>query len=399
MAGPAWGAAEPYQDHVARLGARPPGGPGVLEAVKAAGLRGRGGARFPAGRKWEAVAAAGGGAVLVNAAEGEPASRKDELLLISRPHLVIDGAELAAETVCAREIAYYVNRRRPVALASLQAALRQRPRGRLGWRIVEAPDRYVAGEESAAVNLVNGGDAKPVFTPPRPYQKGVGGRPTLVHNVETLAYAALLSRLRSLGEPPMLVTVSGAVARPGVYEVPPGTPVAALVERAGGSVTASAGLLTGGYFGSFVGVATAAALTFDDASSAASGARLGCGVVHVLPAGTCPLRAAARILSYLGREGAQQCGPCINGIPALATALTRIAEGVGLLEDHINLERWTGQLASGRGACRLPDGAVGLLASAVRAFGADLVAHRERGACGLPPDPNLPLPVPVDGWR
>src|SRR5438132_13405376 len=169
--------------HRQRLGPLPAIPSGALIAeLDASGLLGRGGAGFPVGRKWGAVAgrAAGGAGVLANGAEGEPLSFKDRSLMATRPHLVIDGALLAARAVGANDIIFYVGVEHVAAEAALRSALAERPgdvRGRT--RIVTAPAGYVSGEESAAVHYVNAGDARPTTTPPRPFERGVGGRPTL----------------------------------------------------------------------------------------------------------------------------------------------------------------------------------------------------------------------------
>src|SRR5438445_7478090 len=198
----------------------------LIGELESANLLGRGGAAFPVGRKWRAVAerASGRAVVLANGAEGEPLSLKDRSLMASRPHLVIDGALLAARAAGAADISFYIGTEHRAADAALRHALAERStdvRGRA--RIVQAPAGYVSGEESAAVHFVDAGDARPVTTPPRPFERGVGGRPTLVQNVESLALAALiarrgqawyqgLGRARGIG----LLTVSGAVNRAAV---------------------------------------------------------------------------------------------------------------------------------------------------------------------------------------
>jgi len=405
---------EPLAGHLARLGARPRGGAETIVELKAARLRGRGGGAFPTWRKWETVAgrARGRAVVLVNGAEGEPASWKDRALMTTRPHLVLDGAELAAEAVGATEIALYVNRGFSDARSALEAALAERRRARLDrvpTRLASAPPRYVAGEESAAVRFVNGGEAKPTFTPPRPYERGVKGRPTLVQNVETLALAALVGRFgaawfRSQGTAttpgPMLVTVSGAVARPGVYEVPRAVPLARAVELAGGRPDRAPAILLGGYFGSWVPGPQAAALPLDDQALGRLGIRLGCGVIFVLPEGACGLTETARILYYLAGESARQCGPCLHGLATLAHTVDGIASGRAGRDQRGELERWAGQLAHGRGACKHPDGAVGLLQNALAVFAPDLALHLRYGTCsGSRLDSGLPLPGGADSWR
>src|SRR5439155_15806339 len=200
LAGPPSGrGGETYAEHERRLGPLPPRQTrrDVIPTLEASGLLGRGGAAFPVGRKWRSVAERSEGAavILANGAEGEPLSRKDRTLMALRPHLVIDGAILAADGVGAYEIVLYVGSAHETARAALIRALTERAADLPHpVRLIDAPDRYVAGEESAAVHHVNDGDARPTALPPRPYERGVRGRPTLVQNVESLAHAALIAR-------------------------------------------------------------------------------------------------------------------------------------------------------------------------------------------------------------
>jgi NADH:ubiquinone oxidoreductase subunit F (NADH-binding) len=393
---------EPYASHRERFGDRPEGGQWMLTELRASGLQGRGGARFPAAIKWEAVRERGRGhaAVVINAAEGEPLSDKDGVLLWNRLHAVFDGALLAAETVGAREIVLYARADYAASLresGALARAVAERPRAeRLGERLTvhAVPHAYIAGEETAAISVLNGGRAVPAFAPPRPFERGLGGRPTLVQDAETLAWAALIARygapwFRAEGVPgspgPGLFTVSGAVARRGVFELRHGAPLEQLAQLAGGTAAGSPGVLTGGYFGGWVRGDTAPEAGLDDSGLAALGGRVGCGVVHVLPPGTCPVSATSAVLSWLAKQSARQCGPCEFGLSALAAAVQRIASGSAILADHVSVERWIPQLAAGRGACRLPDGAVAMLASGLEAFRDDFEAHRARRGCGLAP--------------
>jgi len=200
LAGPPLdGNAERLDSHLARLGTVPPadGHHDLLSNLEASGLLGRGGAGFPVGRKWRALAEHGNGraVVVVNGAEGEPASAKDRILMAHRPHLVVDGAVLAADAVGADEIIFYVGQEHDAAVAAMGRAIDQRRSEiRRPTRLVTAPIGYVAGEASAAVHYINSGDARPTTTPPRVSERGVQGRPTLVQNVESLAYAALIAR-------------------------------------------------------------------------------------------------------------------------------------------------------------------------------------------------------------
>ncbi|HLO35045.1 MAG TPA: hypothetical protein VK194_03145 [Candidatus Deferrimicrobium sp.] len=172
---PASSGPEPYADHLVRLGRLPSRGaaPAVIPVLEASGLLGRGGAGFPVGRKWRSVAGQPGGrpVVLVNGAEGEPLSAKDRTLLRLRPHLVLDGALLAADAVGADRVALYIGSAHRDARSSIRGALAERRDLRVAIDLLDAPDTYVAGEESAAVHFVNAADARPTVTPPRPCRR------------------------------------------------------------------------------------------------------------------------------------------------------------------------------------------------------------------------------------
>jgi NADH:ubiquinone oxidoreductase subunit F (NADH-binding) len=412
------------REHFDRYGPLPPRGraargrPAALAgAVTEAGLTGRGGAGFPTGTKIAAVAARRGPAVVVaNGMESEPASEKDQALLARAPHLVLDGAVLAAEAVRADVVHLCLARSRPWQLNQLSAAVADRRAARLdGVRIEihELPHRYVASEETALVHWLNGGEAKPLGTPPRPFERGVDRRPTLVDNVETLAHVALIARYgpdwyRQAGtaEAPgtMLATICGAVAGPGVYELELGTPVADAMALAGAAADVSA-VLVGGYFGTWHDAGTAAGLRLAKPPLDRAGAALGAGVLAALPAGACGLAETARVLGYLAAQSAGQCGPCLFGLAAIADDFAQLASGRphgAVLE---RLERRLG-VVSGRGACRHPDGAVRLAASALTAFAADARAHARGRPCqvawrGRAAAPVLPIPRPDSGgwWR
>jgi NADH:ubiquinone oxidoreductase subunit F (NADH-binding) len=336
--------------HVARLGPLPKGGPALIELLLRTGLTGRGGADFPVGLKWRAVAAAsrGSAVVVVNGAEGEPHSRKDRGLMTSRPHLILDGALLAATTVHAKQVVLLI-------------------------RIATAPARYVAGDSSATVHLVDAGIATPTTTPPPPRERGVGGAATLVQNVETLAHVALIARTGT-ATGTVLVTVAGTVRSPGVYEVDLGTPLGEAVQMAGGPSEPARAVLLGGYFGRWIDAAEAWSLPIDPNGLRARGLSLGCGVIGVLPARQCPVCEVAGIMRYLASESSAQCGPCFFGLRALADACTRIAERGTDAGDLQRLQRWSGEV-QGRGACKHPDGAVMFLQSAMKTFGDDFAHH------------------------
>jgi NADH:ubiquinone oxidoreductase subunit F (NADH-binding) len=379
--------------HGSRLGARPVGGAEVLEALDASGLRGRGGGAFPVATKWRSVASGSSRsrAVLINGAEGEPLSRKDHVLMASRPHLVLDGAAIAAETLGADDVVIYVGQARTGARESMRRALLERPsRERKRTRFVVAPPRYVAGEETAAVHCVNEGVALPTSTPPRPFESGIGGRPTLVQNVETLAHVAMIARFGSdwfhsigAGAPgTVLLTVSGAVGAAGVVEVPHGATVAEAVEAAGGLTETPQAVMLGGYFGAWMDAHSASSLQLDAAAMRAAGATLGCGVVAVLGQDRCGVLETARVTSYLADESARQCGPCVFGLRAIAEAVQRIAAGIAQPDDLARARRWATQLG-GRGACNHPDGAAAMLLSALDVFAEEFARHEQRRGCSM----------------
>ncbi len=311
------------------------GRPGrLIDLAEASGLTGRGGAGFPTGRKMRSVALGPGSAVVVaNGAEGEPASCKDRLLLTRLPHLVLDGIALAAEAVGASQAYLCVHGTEDNLLHSLDRAVLERRAADVDpvrIEVVGLPHRYVSSEQSAIVQFLNGGPAVPTFSPPRPHERGVHGNPTLVHNVETLAHLALIARrggrwFRRAGLPSApgttLVTVSGAVRSPGVYEIELGTSAGQVVALADGPSEPLQALLIGGYFGAWLPVSAAWPVPMTHASLKAAGGALGAGIVIALPASSCPLAETARVVRYLAEENAGQCGPCVFGLPALADVL------------------------------------------------------------------------------
>ena len=350
----------------------------LIGRLEAANLLGRGGAGFPVGRKWRAVAdrANGRAVVLANGAEGEPLSLKDRTLMATRPHLVIDGALLAADAVGAPDIIFYVGAAHGAAEAALRQALGDRSHPlRARVRLVAAPDRYVAGEESAAVHFVNAGDARPTTTPPRPFERGVDGRPTLVQNVESLAMAALIAN--GIEGNTSLVTASGSIRNPGVQEIDLGWTLGDIAAAAGGLARPVQAVLLGGYFGTWAPIDDVWALPMEPRSLRSRGLTFGCGVVHFLAQDACGVDATARIVAYLASQSARQCGPCVFSLGAIAECARRLAACSPQVSDLDRLTRWTGELA-GRGACKHPDGAAGLLRSALTVFADDFAAHQGR---------------------
>jgi NADH:ubiquinone oxidoreductase subunit F (NADH-binding) len=403
-------AADPTLDGHFRQWGQMPEGPVSIREVERAGLRGRGGAFFPTERKLESVASGRFPIVVANGTEGEPASLKDKTLLASAPHLVFDGINAAAATVGAQEAILCVDRSATQTVRAVHRAASERAAARadaVDIRIETTPARYVAGEESALVHWLNGGDAKPIFVPPRPFEKGVRGRRTLVNNVETLAQLALIARFgagwfRSLGtaDDPgtALVTVAGDASRPGVYEAEYGASLDSLLASAGADRSAHS-LLVGGYAGTWIPAAAATKLSLDRKSLGQVGAKIGCASLVVLGEHSCGLEATARVTAWMAGQSAGQCGPCANGLPAIAQGLRALVAGDRRGRWENQLHRWLDQV-EGRGACHHPDGVARMVRSALKVFSGEIANHRRFGPC-RPKFTTSPLPLPQleGGWR
>jgi NADH:ubiquinone oxidoreductase subunit F (NADH-binding) len=420
----------PLAYHIDRYGPVPFGATDLITEVERSGLTGRGGASFPTGRKMRTVAEAGrkagplrgpGGTVVVaNGAESEPASGKDRLLLARAPHLVLDGIALAAEAVGAARGYLSLDERQDELALHIAAAIDERERAgqnRVPVQILGVPAGYVSSQETALISQLNGGAPKPTFVPPRPLEKGAHGRPTLVQNVETLAHVALIARFgagwfRELGPAPdpvgpagpgggqaagsALITVSGAVSRPGVYEIALGMPVGELVRWAGGPSERPQAFLAGGYFGGWLPYDQALGVPVSDPALRAAGAALGSGVLVLLPESACGLAETAWIAGFLATQSAGQCGPCVNGLPALAGLLEQLAFG---RPDRQALG-WAQRLVTlvaRRGACHLPDGTAAFVASALATFADEVRQHSAAGPCSRVRRRPL-LPAPGYAW-
>lgn len=362
------------------------GAQALIALVEQAGLTGRGGAGFPTARKLASVA--GRSPVVVgNAMEGEPLSTKDAVLLSRAPGLVVDGLSLLGVALGAQRVLLATGPEVP------SGAAREAARGSR-VEVLDLAGGFVAGQESALVNQVTGRAGVPSDPLVPVYHRGVGGRPTLVLNAETLAHLALVARygaawFRSLGTPSdpgtFLASVSGSVPRtvdrPGVLEVPRGTPLRAVLSAARTDLDRVAGVLVGGYHGAWVPAARLDVL-LTTSDLARFGASPGAGVVHVLDRDTCPLALAASVAGYLAGQGARQCGPCVNGLPRMAETLRRLSvpgADPALVGEVARLQG----LLHGRGACAHPDGTVRFVASTMRAFADHVETHLD-GACDAP---------------
>jgi NADH:ubiquinone oxidoreductase subunit F (NADH-binding) len=378
----------------------------LTDQIEQAGLGGRGGGAFPMAKKMRAVAAGRGRPiVVVNATEGEPASLKDRTLLETLPHLVLDGAALAARAIGADVAILCVCESAGVGLERARNAIDER--GQLPGRwpqivLSTAPEGYVAGHESALVNHLNGGPPKPTFSPPMPFERGVRRRPTLVNNAETLAHVALIARhgprwFRELGPSDQpgstLVTLSGPLAYPGVYEVEYGASLSSLLDAAGGTTGRVRAALLGGYGGTGVDGGALAGMALSDAHLAPHGASLGAGVVLLLSEDACPVAETARVTRWLARQSAGQCGPCVHGLDALADTFAQVCAGAAPKHTGARIEQLAA-LVNRRGACSHPDGTARFAMSAVDVFSEELADHARHGACDACARPSeLPLPA------
>ena len=385
--------------------------PRLVAAIEQSGLTGRGGGGFPTGKKMALLAAQRRRPVIaVNTMEGEPASHKDEVLATSSPHLVLDGAELVARALGAVGIKVCVAHDRPATANALALAIDERAAAGLlsvPTEVVTPPGRYVSGEESALVHWLDGGESTPTFRVEKPTILRVGGRPTLVDNAETMANIGLIGRygpvwFREVGAPDApgttLLTVSGAVSRPGIYEIPLGTRVDRVLTGAGAD-SGIAAVLLGGYGGAWLGPQHFSS-PLTPSAMATAGASIGAGVVVALATSSCGLAETARIAHWMAGESAGQCGPCVFGLPAIAEDLTLLAAG---RSSHSVLERRCHRLdeVEGRGACGHPDGVVRIVRSALSVFADDLASHLRSGPCpGSRAHTVLALPGRDGGpWR
>jgi NADH:ubiquinone oxidoreductase subunit F (NADH-binding) len=377
--------------------------------VRESGLLGRGGGGFPTATKFDVAAESPGPAlVVVNASEGEPASSKDQTLLELRPHLVLDGAQLAAVAVGADDIVIYTHASHAKANESLRAALAER--GALAGddatrprvRLVEAPDTYIAGETSAVVSYLDGRGAIPSRGLIPAARVGVGQRPTVVNNVETLAHLALIARygaawFRQAGsrEAPgsTLLTLVGAVREPGlVVEVVGPATIGEVLKTYGALERIPRAVLLGGYEGTWMPGEDAWCTPVERHSLAQLGTSLGCGVVAVIDDETCGLAHTARLVTWLAGQSAGQCGPCIFGLPTLSEQFDLVVAGRARKGDLRKLRELATSIR-GRGACAHPTGVVTLIESALDTFAAELKSHLRGEVCTVAATSrNFPLP-------
>jgi len=365
--------------------------------VRAVRLLGRGGAAFPVARKLEALPGGGADVVIVNGSEGEPLSYKDRSLMRRVPHLVLDGALVTAAAVGARGVVVAADDDESLQVLTMAVAERAAARtDHLGVEVVRGGGRFVTGEARALGNLVGGGVGAPPGRRVHLTSRGIGGEPTFLANAETFAQLGLLATIgpfdfatTGTSEEPgtSLVTVTGAVARPGVIEIPNGIPLPVLLDAVG---AADGAVLVGGYHGAWID--DPGQVVLSRPGLARAGGTFGAGSLTVLDAATCAVGEIARVARWLAGESMRQCGPCLFGLDGLADDVAALAAGDGRRVQH--LQRLL-EITPGRGACAHPDGAVGFLRSSLRRFGTDVDQHLRVGGCGRPVLGRLSLTDPT----
>jgi NADH-quinone oxidoreductase subunit F len=376
-----WRSLGGYRDHA----------PGDLhDLVATAGLIGHGGAGFPTAGKWGRVIDADHPIVVANGAEREPGTQKDRYLMAHRPFLVLDGLRLATCAVGAKLAYLCIDEDAHEAAAQMSAALAD-ARGNgmpadVEIRVQRVPTRYVAGEETALISVIEGFEPLPRIRPPYPSEVGVFGRPTLVQNIETLAQLAIAAavgaaRFRAVGTPACpgtgVFTVGSFGAEFTVTEVEFGRSLASVLDQHD-LLRGARAVLVGGYAGGLLTPGRLDVALTPEALRAA-GAALGTKSVQVLGPGDCPVGVVAGIVRYFGEQTASQCPPCHRGLPDMAAILDDLEMGTARGGSLSELERFMATL-SGRGVCRLPDGAARVVLSLLTNF-ADVVAAHADGGC------------------
>jgi NADH:ubiquinone oxidoreductase subunit F (NADH-binding)/ferredoxin len=361
----------------------------LLELVESAGLVGHGGAGFPTAEKWRRVIGADRPVVVANGSEREPGTEKDRYLMAHRPYAVLDGLRLAMRAVGAGLGYVTIDEDAHEAAGRITAAAEETRGDDLEIRIQRVPTRYVAGEETALLSVIEGGGPLPRTRPPYPSDVGVFGRATLVQNVETLVHLAVAAAIGPVayratgtpGDPGAGVFTLGRFGGPfTVTGIEFGRSLAAVLDEHGLLAGARA-VLVGGYAGGLL-APDRLDVALTPAALRAAGASLGTKSIQVLGPADCPVRAVAAIVRYFGEQTADQCPPCSRGLPDMAEILDDLEAGKGGTDSLAELETFMATL-SGRGVCRLPDGAARVALSLLTGF-ADVVAAHGAGGCDAP---------------
>jgi NADH-quinone oxidoreductase subunit F len=401
---------------VAHLGAE-----GVIKEIAAAGLRGRGGGGYPTADKWREARAAAGGrkVVVVNLMGADPTALGDRALAEGDPHLVLEGALIAAFATGASEAILAVRRDWTTAITRLRAAVEEAEAARLAGYLIlgtdfsceatvwEGSGALVAGEETALLAALAGDRGMPIIRPPYPTERGLGGAPTTVQNAETVAHAAwILSHsaeaFASVGSQATpgtkLVSIYGRVGEPGLLEVPLGTPLREVIDLAGGPVGTIKAVFVGGAGGGALS-ADEVRTPYDIEPLREKGAGIGLGQVLVTDTATCMVDTARFFLYWSSREACGKAVPCRIGTKRLVETLDRILAATPRPNDF-NLLRELSRKMADTALCKLEARAPGPMLTTLERFPDEYRAHAERGEglSGFHPNAGVtPLATPLDG--
>lgn len=377
----------------------------VQQAVQDSGLRGRGGAGFPTGKKWSFVPQdlPGPRWVICNCDEMEPGTYKDRVLLEANPYSLLEGMVLAAYAIGARQTFIFIRRGYETAAANLQRGIDEcLAAGLLGENILgsdfscdinmhSSAGRYICGEETALMNALEGKRANPRAKPPFPAVKGLWGGPTVVNNVESLANVpGIVAKgpewFKGLAKTPegagtKLFCLSGHVVTPSCFELPLGMPLAEIIDGPAGGMRPGSrfkACLPGGASTPFFS-AGQLPVPMDFDAVAKAGSRLGTGGIVVFDQDTCMVAATLNLIRFYARESCGWCTPCREGLPYVRYMLEQIEAGEGsreyisILQDHVQLLDYS--------FCALAPGAMGPVQGLLSHFMDELEEHIDTGRC------------------
>jgi len=381
----------------------------VQEEVKAAGLRGRGGAGFPTGVKWSFVPIGDGAPrpkfLISNSDEMEPGAFKDRVLMEGNPHQLIEGMAISSYAIEAEKAYIFLRWDYGKSAARLKFALGEAyAAGYLGRSVAGSSysldiglhvsaGRYICGEETALLNALEGKRAIPRAKPPFPGTNGLWGKPTVVNNAETLSNVPHIIRkgadwykalsLTADGGT-KVYTVSGKVKRPGFWELPMGTTIRTILEEHAGGMRNGAkarAVIPGGGSTEFVLPEHFDTPMAFDVMEREAGSRLGTGTMIVLDEATCPVGMVHNLERFFARESCGWCTPCRDGLPWVARILEDLEEGRGRRQDLEVLAEHTWGLKMHHTYCALAPGAIEPLQSALALFKGDFIRHIEEKGC------------------
>ncbi|MBF0454738.1 MAG: NADH-quinone oxidoreductase subunit NuoF [Magnetococcales bacterium] len=379
----------------------------IIDEVKRSGIRGRGGAGFPAGLKWSFIPKDNSRDkyLVCNADEGEPGTCKDRDIIRYVPHQLIEGMIIAAYAVGAERGYIYIRGEFVREAEILQKAIDEAYKeGYLGENILDKGIRfdlaihrgagaYVCGEETGLLESLEGKKGQPRVKPPFPANIGLWGGPTVINNVETLAavpaiiekggeWYGKLGVEKSSGT--KLFSISGHVNKPGNYEVELGIPMKTLIEEYAGGVRGGwdnlKGIIPGGASSAILPKEVCETVTMDYDAIAKAGSMLGSGAVVVIDKSVCIVKAVERLSRFYRHESCGQCTPCREGTGWMSQIMTRIEAGGGVEGDIELLGSICGNI-SGKTICALGDAAVGPIAGSIKAFREEYLYHVEHGRC------------------